>query len=399
MANKAKTMLATASMAFVASLAGCSQVTEVSTTELAQVVERDGLAFSLQSIPEEVLDRLATSRVVIVGETHFLREHRQLVVELLRELHVRGFRQLLFEWTQAADWLLADFVEERGLEPDWQPPLSIGGDLLTAIRDFNRTLLDNERIQVHGIDVTLQDYGGAQSFLASLGRLTAHLATPGPLSAFLQGEYDTAGRQQQKLETLRSELEARRPELMASWGEYWYETVAEMVEVELASALIRAAREDHYDLSARLREDAMKQTADRRLEGYPHRTLINVGGSHAQKKRLKGTEQEWLGDYLVHKSEAVGGSAIVLVVTAARIVPATGALEPDYQLMASPENEIFRTMSEIWPDQTVFLPVDDPLFAADGVPMNFEGTIYVGAPKQHYDVFLLLPLAHRVPLP
>jgi hypothetical protein len=175
--------------------------------------------------------------------------------------------------------------------------------------------------------------------------------------------------------------------------------VAEMVEVELASALVRAARQDHYDLSVRIREDAMKQIADRRLEGYAHHSLINVGGNHAQKKRLKGTKQEWLGDYLVHRSEAVGGSAIVLVVTAARIVSATGSAVPDYDLGASPENELFRVMNETWPDEIVFLPMDDPLFSADGVPMNFEGIIHVGAPKQHYDVFLLLPLAHRVPLP
>lgn len=176
--------------------------------------------------------------------------------------------------------------------------------------------------------------------------------------------------------------------------------MVEMVDVERASVPIRAMREDRYDLTVRMRESVMKLLADARLKDYEHRTLMNVGGNHAQKEYLKGTNQEWLGDYLVHRSDAVGGSSIVLTVTAARIV----SDGPSETLLfdvadASPENELWRIMNGTWPDQIVFLPVDDPIFLGDGVPMNYEETIYVGFPKRHYDVFLLLPLAHRVPLP
>ena len=52
-------------------------------------------------------------------------------------------------------------------------------------------------------------------------------------------------------------------------------------------------------------------------------------------------------------------------------------------------------MNETWPDRIVFLPVDDPVFSSGGVPMNFEGEIYFDSPKRVYDVFVLLPLAHR----
>jgi hypothetical protein len=374
----------------------CSLLPEVTTEELEQIVQRDGVPFDAGSIPDEALDRLASHRVVLIGEIHFLREHRELVVELLRELHARGFRQFLFEWTQVADWLLADFVNDGGLEPEWAPPQSIGGDMITAIRDLNRTLPEDERIGVHAIDVTLQDYGGGESFLWSLGRLSQHLPDPGPLSAFLQGDYDTPKTQTALLETLQAELKAGRPELVASWGQPWYDTVVEMVEVELDSVPIRAIRESNYDKSARLREDAIKQLADSRLQDFPHGTLINYGSTHAQKERLRGTDIEWLGDYLVHKSQAAGGSVIVLEVSAAHIVPVPGSGNPDSDLAASPENELLRVMNQTWPDQIVFLPLDDPLFSDGRIPMNF-GEIYVGAPKRHYDAFILLPLAHRVP--
>ena len=40
----------------------------------------------------------------------------------------------------------------------------------------------------------------------------------------------------------------------------------------------------------------MKRLADARLAGCEHGSIVNVGGNHAQKKRLKGTDHEWLGD-------------------------------------------------------------------------------------------------------
>jgi hypothetical protein len=386
----------TAILAVVFVATSCSLSPQVSTEELQRIVQRDGVPFDVQSIPDPVLDRLASYRVVLVGETHFLREHRELVVELMRELHARGFRQFLFEWTQVADWLLADFVNDGGLEPDWAPPQSIGGDMITAIRDLNRTLPEDERIRVHATDVTLQDYGGGESFLWSLGALARHLPDPGPLAGFPQSDYDTPESQTALLEALQAELKARRSDLVASWGEPWYDTVVEMVEVELASVPIRAIRESNYDKSVRLREDAIKRLVDRRLQDLPHGTLINFGSTHAQKERLRGTEVEWLGDYLVHKSQAAGGSVIVLDVSAAHIIPVPGSGNPDSDLAASPENELLRVMNQTWPDQIVFLPLDDPLFSSGRIPMNF-GDIYVGAPKRHYDAFILLPQAQRVP--
>jgi hypothetical protein len=377
-------------------VASCSLLPEVSQEELQQIIQRDGVPFDVQSIPDDILDRFASHRVVVVGETHFLREHRELVVELLRELHARGFRQFLFEWTKAADWLLADFVNDGGLESDWAPPQSIGGDMITAIRDFNRTLPENERIQVHAIDVTLPDYGGGQSFLWSLGALVRHLPDPDPLAAILEGGYDTPENQTALLEAMQAKLKADRSDLVTSWGEDWYDTVVEMVEVEQTSVPIRAIRESNYDKSVRLREDAIKQLADSRLRDFPHGTLINYGSTHAQKERLRGTAIEWLGDYLVHKSQAADGSVIVLEVSAAHIVPVPGSGNPDIDLVASPENELLRVMNQTWPDQIVFLPLDDPLFSSGRIPMNF-GDIYVGAPKRHYDVFVLLPQAQRVP--
>jgi hypothetical protein len=208
-------------------------------------------------------------------------------------------------------------------------------------------------------------------------------------------DYGSAEDQERSLKALRRELDHGRTELEALWGVEGYASLAEMVEVEMASIAVRANREDHYDLSVRLRESAMKRLADLRMADYPHRTVLNVGGNHAQKKHLKGTSQEWLGDYLVHQSSSVSGSAYVLGIVPARVVPYGGG-DFSFDLMeASPENELFRLMFETFPGESVFLPLDDPVFAAGGVPTNFEGTIYVCALKEQYDGMVLYPTGHR----
>jgi hypothetical protein len=393
---RAEAKLSVFCFALFALPAGCSDLTGVSSLELEQVVARDGVSFAAESIPIGVLDRLAQHKLVVVGETHLIREHQEFMAELVQELHSRGFRQLLLEFPHMADWLLADFVQDWGLE-GWQPPTWSFGLLCTAIRDFNRTLPEDQRIQVRGIDVNLSDYGGLNDFLALMRTLSEHLSDPGPIDAFLSAQHHPPEVHEEALTGLRDDLQARRTELIDAWGSYWYDTVAEMVDVELVSVTVRAIREDDYDQSVKTREKEMKRLADVRLAGYAHRTLLNVGGNHAQKERLKGTEQEWLGDYLVHRSAEVGGSSIVLGFVAAKVVLGS-AVQYDI-LDDSPEDEIFRLMYETWPEQIVFMPLDDPIFATSGVKMNFEGQIHRSSPKRHYDVFVQYPLAHRVPLP
>ena len=386
-------------LAVVFNLISCSFIPQVSAEDLEQVVRRDSVPFGGQSIPGEVIDLLAAHRVVLIGETHHLQEHREFVVELLRELQAQGFRQLLFEWTQAADWLISDFVLDGGLMPDWSPPIDIGGQMLTAVRDLNRTLPEDDRIQVHAIDLTLTEYGGGSSFINSMKALAQFLPDQGPLTGFLSDVYDTPENQTAQLKILQEQLKEGRSALVSSWGEHWYNTVLGMVEVEFLSINVRSIREKDYDESVRVRENAIKGLVDIRLGDFPNGTVINIGSTHAQKERLYGTEIEWLGDYLVHKSQVADGSVIVLGIFPAYIVSLPESGIEDFDLSSSPANELFRVMNQTWPEQIVFLPLNDSIFSTERVPINSEGTIYRGSLKLQFDGFILLPLTHRAPSP
>jgi len=80
-------------------------------------------------------------------------------------------------------------------------------------------------------------------------------------------------------------------------------------------------------------------------------------------------------------------------VAAAQIVNATESGYPEFDLSTSPVNELFRVVNETWPDETVFLLLEDPIFSAGRVPLNASGEILVGAPKEQFDAIILFPLA------
>lgn len=379
----------------------CGRSSGVSAAELAPIVERDAVPFADSAIPDEVLLCLAEYPVVVIGETHLIREQREFTAALVEGLHAHGYRQLLLEWPHMADWVMADYVVDGDLAPNWwNPPTWLYGDLLGDIRAFNRGLPAEERIAVRGIDVNLDNYGGAKDFRDSLRGLSDQLPDRGPIAEFLQSSYDTADTQTAALEHLQAALTSDRGTLVGVWGQERYDMVTEMTEIELGSVPVRATWDDDPSKSAQLREQLIKRLADARLLDYEHGSVVNVGGNHAQKERLKGTEHEWLGDYLVHTSTVTSGRVISIVVVPARVVVDYETEVPDWDLTdASPDNELFRLMSETWPGQTVFLPFTDPLFIEGDVAMNFEDTIHVTSPERHYDGAVLLPLTHRIPIP
>ena len=392
-----RTAAAVVALIVAIGLAGCSPTADVTVDELSAVVERDGVAFEGAMIPTAVVARLADNRVVLLGETHHLREHWAFVADLLSELHDEGFRQLLIEAPQMVGWLLDDYVQGGVFVPGWEPP-PFYERKLSAIRTYNGTLAPDERIHVRGIDVNEEWYGGAGSFQSVLEYLAQHLPTPGPVDGSLGNDYPDAPSdvQTERIETLLAALAEDRSTLAESWGANWYDQVVEMVEVELASIDVRAK---DGDAASKAREEIIKQLADERVAECSCGTVVNIGGHHAQKSHLMGTDQEWMGDYLAHESTVVEGSIIVVELSSAQTLlePGAGGTPWDILASASPDNEINRIMAETWPGQTVFLPLDDPIFSDRRVAFNSEDIIYATSLSEQYDAIIQYGLAHRMP--
>ena len=381
-------------------VAGCSATADVTTDELSAVVERDGVAFGSSSIPDGVLGRLAEHRVVLLGETHHLREHWAFVATLMSDLHDDGFRQLLIEAPHMAGWLLDDYVQGGPLVPEWEAP-PFYERRLAAIRAFNETLAPDERIHVGGIDANEEWYGGASDFQLLLGWVVDRLPSPRTVDVSLREDYPdaTSAAQTEAIAALLGSLEADRSTLVESWGADWYDQVVELAEVELASIDVRTQRREDDDDGARAREVVIKRLVDERVAECSCRSVINIGGHHAQKSHLMGTDQEWMGDYLAHTSTVIEGSIIVVGFNSARTELEAGAGGTPFDILegASPDNELLRLMAETWPGQTVFLPLDDPLFSDRTVAYNSEDVIYAASLNEQYDAIIQYGLAHRMP--
>jgi hypothetical protein len=171
-----------------------------------------------------------------------------------------------------------------------------------------------------------------------------------------------------------------------------------MVEVEMASIDIRVEREKDDNAAARAREEVIKELADARIGESKHGTVINIGGHHAQKSPLKGTDQEWLGDYLAHSSAAVDGSVVVVGFTSAKTLLEPGAGGTPFDIIqTSPEYELLRLLAETWPGTNVYLRLDDPIFSEKRIAYNSEEVIYATPLHEVYDAVIQYGVAHRWP--
>ena len=388
--------------AIVLALAACSSATaDVTEAELRAVIEADAIVFEDGTIPDPVVDRLAESRVVLLGETHHLREHWQLVAALMSDLYDAGFRQLLIEAPHMAGWLLDDYVQGSPLVPDWAAP-PFYERRLSMVRDFNLTHAAGDPIHVYGIDANEDWYGGASDFHLLLGWFVETLPTHGPTDPLLDMAYGDAEPDQRRgaVERLLESLRTDRPELVATWGAGPYQQLADLLTNELVSIDVRAARADDDDKGARMREDLIKSLADDRIAECDCGTVINIGGHHAQKAHLMGTDQQWLGDHLAHSSDIVDGSIIVIGLSSAKTELEPGAEGSAWDVLdsKSPDNELLRLLAGTIPDRTVFLPLDDPLFAERTIAYNSEDVVYITSLKQQFDAIIQYGVAHRMPV-
>jgi hypothetical protein len=392
--------VATAILA-AAGMAACSSATaDFTSAELRAVIEADATVFDDDTIPAVVVDRLAEHRVVLLGETHHLREHWEFVAALMSELYDDGFRQLLIEAPHMASWLLDDYVQGSPNRPEWTAP-PFYARRLSLIRDFNLAHSEDP-IHVRGIDANEDFYGGAGDFHLLLGWFVDTLPTSGPTESVLRMSYATSDSeaQRQAIDDLHQRLEAERSDLVGTWGVERYEELLELLTIERSSIEVRAARSDDDDRGARAREDLIKRLADDRISECECATVINIGGHHAQKSHLMGTDQEWLGDYLTHASEVVDGSTFVIGISSARTDLEPGAEGTPWSVVnsRSPGNELLRTMAETAPGRTVFIPLDDPLFADRTVAYNSEDVIYVTSLGEQFDAVMQYGIAHRMPV-
>lgn len=383
-----------AAIVCAAVLSGC--VSFVGAKPLGERVRRDAVFFPLGTIDAALVEKFAAYDTVLLGESHYVREHQEFLVSLLESTADRGFTLLLAEGMHAYGWIVEDYV--LGLSDELPRPVRFfENELIEGIRRLNRELPPDRRIGVSYFDMN----HWRDVFIDSLRRAeTALDRGPEPLFAeFLSfpPEEWVGGRYSLALETLASELESRERELSdgSVWGERWYERIRELVEVERRSLPLRNRMDD------REREAIIIELCLRRIAEHQGRTYINTGMYHAQKERFMGTRVTRLGEALAGSPEAPAGkvfSVAFIALTGDRKhnFADRGSYRADIP-GTSRENDLVRILAMEAGNRMAFLPLEDPLFASSRIRVTYGmNDTHVLPPARQFDAYVTYP---RVTLP
>ena len=81
--------------------------------QLSTIVERDLIVFKEKvELPDELLNKLAEYKVVLLGEKHYIKEYAEFLPHLTLQLHQKhNFNTLLIEAPQAYSWIYEDYVQ------------------------------------------------------------------------------------------------------------------------------------------------------------------------------------------------------------------------------------------------------------------------------------------------
>ncbi|MBW6456887.1 MAG: hypothetical protein K0A98_13475 [Trueperaceae bacterium] len=351
---------------------------------LHAIVERDAILFETDAIPEAMVVRVASKRVVIVGEYHDITHHEAFVGELAAALRPHGFGTVLLEYPQAESWLLDAYAS--GMADALLPGAErTYGTLLERIRVANADLPPEERIRVAAIDVNPR----SDDFLPAFRGLLHQIGQPEP---FLQlvAALEVGGDAPAALAAAQADLAADEGAYRAAWGDGRYDVVLDALDGEARSAEVRAMRAGAARDEAR--EAAMHAMVDRQLAAAPGGAIVNVGLYHAQKTRQDGSIDVWLAERLRTTSDHARGSVFSLAVMPARGEAVIRGRPRAFDVGEdSPANELLRVVQRVAEGAIAFLPLRDAAFAEERVVVNYLPRLHVGPPKAAFDGFVVLP--------
>ncbi len=268
---------------------------------LREVVHRESVTFDhREELPRELLETLAGRRVILLGETHYVQEHQEFLIQLIRALHPQGLRYLSQESHHAAGWAVDDYV--RGERDDYPVQVRpIDRYWIEALREFNRDLPPQDQVRVRYNDMN-HDRSVFHYTLQMMAResgTVAIIACPVLVSRPGTPEYEEA------LTTLHELLRENEERLRRKIISPWFDRLHRSLEIELRSLPIRKRWNDaeREKIMVDLTVETISETRETGATA-----VFNMGMYHAQKERFMGTRQEWVGEYLTNRPELYGGS-------------------------------------------------------------------------------------------
>ncbi|AFG36248.1 hypothetical protein Spiaf_0139 [Spirochaeta africana DSM 8902] len=394
---------------WLAALSGCASVGQA---EREEAVLESALVFPAGELHPGMIDTLARHRVILVGETHYVQEHHELLPELaaaLVDYRSAGGLIVMNENQHALSWLAEDYVAGRR---DSYPP-GIGpldGTILQGLRAANRKLPESQQITYRYFDMN----HWSDSAQLSLYAMGVELGIVDRFVDVLVTDPDTS-EYRQAIEQLADYVDDTSDSLRAEIGDLWYGRLQELLEIELRSIPLRQRWNDQQ--REQLIIDLIEgQLADPQLE----QLVINTGMYHAQRTRYMGTRQTWLGEHLAERererkllpdtadgrsTEPAPAGLYALAVFGLRGERILRFYEPDPRPIPSPSQRRRHNLVRLIDDASrlgtrrsprpaqpgvVFLDLSDRAFSRE-TRIAFTGREMTAVPNRQFDGYLVFP--------
>ena len=361
------------------------------------VLESEIETFAPHHVPDALIDTLASRRVVLLGETHYVQEHQEFVLELLSRLHPSGLRWFTQEMPHAYSWIVEDYV--LGLRDTYPESVRRMDEYwIEGLRAFNERQSETERVRMRYNDMN-HAHDALLLSLSWMARGTPAGERIEPLVAGVLATRPGTDEYAAAVTQLDARLVTERDAIVATLGSTWYGRIVEAVEIELRSLPIRAQHDVHarerimIDLTMRTVADATDSIV-----------AVNVGMYHAQKRRYMGTRQEWLGEYLAANADRFGGADRLYSIAfwgfaGERIrsfmdrdpQPVPAAIErPPSNLSRQIAEVVARRDGSERPESAAFLDLSHPVFARR-MPIAFGHSPLRAVPARQFDAYVIFP--------
>jgi len=369
------------------SSAGGPPAPGVPAPRVAAVVERDARLSPAGQAPDSLVSWLAGSRVILLGEVHYVEEHQQLVADLLGRLHAAGLRHLAQETSGAVAWTGEEYVMLRGTSLPRELEM-FDRALLEALRIFNRGLPEADRIHYAGFD--MNHWPGM--FQTGLAELQARFGVVPALAGVMAARPDTPA-YAAALADLPGQLAADRASIEAALGPERYRLLSDLVALESRSLPLRTS----FSNVAREAIIVDRVAEVLRLAGGAV-VAVGCGMNHAQRTTLSGPTPVVLGTWLAAHPELYGGSANGLRAVAfagargQRISRFDDAVPWSFDLVREdPPNSLTRILAEKAEASLAWLPLVDPLWTTSDVLVDYGRDVHVLPVGEQFDALVLYP--------
>ncbi len=354
---------------------------KVNYAEIESAIETDILTFEDETVPDVLINDIRDKRIIIVGESHYIREHNEFVYLMLKKLSTYGFNVFLNEHNHSFSWLAEDFTTNL---IDTLPAKMYYFDdyLLQSIKNHNA--LSDHKITYKFFDIN----HWSTDFMTSVNEVEKILGYQDIFEYIKNTGYGSES-YRNELHNIRNKLTNNTNHYMNDWGEMWYERIFSLVDIELNSL--------DLDLNSNIddinkREEIMISIIEKELENPSNKIVINCGASHAQKTAYINSSMDRLGVYLAsnYKDE----------VYSLRIYGLSGQFKSNYykapiefNLCSDSSTDNFTGIICRHSDNRyTLLKLNNPAFDNENIKITFPpGNDYLLSPYRHFDAYITIP--------